>query len=272
MIFALVPLLLLAAVVAAVVLAVQRRGGGTPQLTGDSVRRFFQYLILAGLLFAAGSGLTGLLGRLLRRVLDPWHTPGDESILALQITFTVIALPLWAALAWWTHRRHRSDPQEGRAELWTAYLTLVLVVSLLVVLVGWQSGVASLVEQRSGSFTSHSFSAHIGASVGSELLGVEASVTTTAGYSYQVARGELRGSSNSFQIDQSFSQSSGEALVVLEENAFDCYGYDFHSEALGQLSDSAGRLCEVVEDSRFVSATDARFWDSVIATFVRSSR
>src|SRR5690606_22977906 len=71
---------------------------------------------------------------------------------------------------------------------------------------------------------------------------------------------------NSFQIDQSFSQSSGEALVVLEENAFDCYGYDFHSEALGQLSDSAGRLCEVVEDSRFVSATDARFWDTQLAT------
>lgn len=148
MIFALVPLLLLAAVVAAVVLAAHRRSGSTPQLTGDSVRRFFQYLILAGLLFAAGSGLTGLLGRLLRRVVDPAYSAGDESVLALQITFTVIALPLWAALAWWTHRRHRSDPREGRAELWTAYLTLVLVVSLLVVLVGWQSGVASLPEHR----------------------------------------------------------------------------------------------------------------------------
>lgn len=99
MIFALIPLLLLGAVVTAVVMTVQRRGGSTPQLTGDSVRRFFQYLILAGLLFAAGAGLTGLLGRLLRSALEPDYRPGDESILALQITFTVIALPLWAALA-----------------------------------------------------------------------------------------------------------------------------------------------------------------------------
>lgn len=153
MIFALIPLLLLGAVVTAVVMTVQRRGGSTPQLTGDSVRRFFQYLILAGLLFAAGAGLTGLLGRLLRSALEPDYRPGDESILALQITFTVIALPLWAALAWWTHRRHRSDPAEGRAELWTAYLTLVLVVSLLVVLIGWQSGVDALVHGRGPWFS-----------------------------------------------------------------------------------------------------------------------
>lgn len=145
MILVLVPLLLLAAVVAAVVLAVQRRGGSPAQLTGDSVRRFFQYLILAGLLIAAGSGLTGLLGRILRSVVDPESTTGDESFLALQITFTVIALPLWAGLAWWSHRRHRADPEEGRAELWTAYLTLVLVVSLLVVLTGWQEGVTAVV-------------------------------------------------------------------------------------------------------------------------------
>lgn len=148
MIVVLVPLLLLAAVVAVVVLVTQRRGGGAPQLTGDSVRRFFQYLILAGLLFAAGSGLTGLLGRLVRGIVDPDQTSGNESMLALQITFTVIALPLWSALAWWTHRQHRRDPEEGRAALWTAYLTLVLVISLLVVLFGWQDGVVTLVRDR----------------------------------------------------------------------------------------------------------------------------
>lgn len=144
MILALIPLLLLAAVVTVVVLAVQRRSGQTPEVTGDSVRRFFQYLILAGLLFAAGSGLTGLLGRLLRRAVDPEATLGDDSFLALLITFTVIALPLWVGLAWWTHRRHRQDPAEGRSGLWAAYLTLVLIISLLVVLSGWQSAVVSV--------------------------------------------------------------------------------------------------------------------------------
>lgn len=143
MIFALIPLLLLAGVVAIVVLAVQRRGG--PQLTGTSVRQFFQYLILAGLLFAAGPGLTGLLGRLLDAAVDPEATMAwDDSALALYLTFTVIALPLWAALAWWTRRRHREEPGEGRAALWTAYLTLVLVVSLLVTLSGWQAAAVSV--------------------------------------------------------------------------------------------------------------------------------
>ncbi|QFG68310.1 DUF5671 domain-containing protein [Ornithinimicrobium pratense] len=144
MILGLIPLLLLAAVVATAVLAVQRRGG-SPQLTGNSVRQFFQYLILAGLLFAAGSGLTGLLGRLLDAAVDPEAALAwDDSLLALYLTFTVIALPLWGALAWWTRRRHRTDPREGRAALWTAYLTLVPVVSLLVVLSGWQATAVSL--------------------------------------------------------------------------------------------------------------------------------
>jgi PKD repeat protein len=120
-------------------------------------------------------------------------------------------------------------------------------------------------EQRSGSYTTHSVSAHIGASVGSELLGVEASVTATAGYSYQAARGELRGSGNSFQLDQSFSQANGEALLVLEENAFDCYSYQLRRRDFGELDDSAARLCERIDGTHFVSATDARFWDTELA-------
>ncbi|WP_131104313.1 DUF5671 domain-containing protein [Ornithinimicrobium sufpigmenti] len=139
-------LLLLAVVVAAVVVAGQRRGGSA-QLTADTgnpVRQFFQYLILAGLLFAAGSGLTGLLRRLLDAAVDPTATMAwDDSLLALYLTFTVIALPLWVALAWWTRRRHRAEPREGRAALWTAYLTLVLVISLLVILSGWQGAADS---------------------------------------------------------------------------------------------------------------------------------
>ena len=84
----LVPLALLGGVVAAIVVAVRRRSGTdghdsqAPEGGGQSVRRFFQYLLLAGLLFAAAAGVTGLLSRLLDTddVLVP-----DDSQLALEL-------------------------------------------------------------------------------------------------------------------------------------------------------------------------------------------
>lgn len=113
----------------------------TPGSTGQSIRRFFQYLLLAGLLFAAASGVTGLLGRLItadRQLIR------DDATLALQITFVVIALPIWAALAWWTHRRMRAQPDEVHSLGWAAYLTLVSIVSLVVALVGWHRSVGAV--------------------------------------------------------------------------------------------------------------------------------
>lgn len=98
------------------------------------VRRFFQYLLLAGLLIVAAIGISGLLAR----ALDPDPTPDpDRTQLALQLAFVIIALPLWVALAWWTRARAGRDPAEYASREWAAYLTVVGVVSLITAMVGW---------------------------------------------------------------------------------------------------------------------------------------
>lgn len=132
-------------------LAVSRRrhaspghGSGGPaggHVEGTEIRRFFQYLLLAGLLFASASGVTGLVGRLLDRedVLVE-----DEASLALQLTFTLVALPLWAVLARWTWRRLHSVPSEARSAGWAVYLTAVGLVSLVVAMTGWHAALSAL--------------------------------------------------------------------------------------------------------------------------------
>lgn len=138
----LVPLAVLVGIVLVVVRLARRGPSGTAragasatQTSGQAVRRFFQFLLLTGLLVAAGSGVAGLLGRL----LDPGRVlVRDDGGLALQLTFTFIALPIWAALAWWTSRRLRTDPAESRSLGWAAYLTIVGIISLVVAMVAWQ--------------------------------------------------------------------------------------------------------------------------------------
>lgn len=110
--------------------------------TGQSVRRFFQYLLMSGLALGATNGLTGLLGRL----LDPGRElVRDDALLALQLTLVLIALPLWAALAWWTWRRQRADVAEVSSVGWLFYLTFVGVISLVVAMVGWYRTLSPLV-------------------------------------------------------------------------------------------------------------------------------
>lgn len=122
-------------------------------------------------------------------------------------------------------------------------------------------------EKRAGSFTSHDVSAYVGVSAGFDVLGagVETSVKATAGYNYQANTGAIHGSENGFALNQGFSSSLGEALMVVEENSFRCYSYSVRSEVDGVLPDSGMRMCEVVEDSRGMSATTAEFWDTTVA-------
>lgn len=148
MTFALLVLVLVALVVLGAGAALQRRhpgagpgAAGSAASTGQSVRRFFQYLLLAGLLFASAAGVTGLLGR----VLDPGTLAEGDAQLALQLTFTGIALPIWLVLAWWTWRRLREDPAEAAAPAWALYLTLVGVIALLLAMTGWHRSLVPLV-------------------------------------------------------------------------------------------------------------------------------
>ena len=137
----LVVLALLVGGVVLVVRLVRRRGDdhgpagdGASTSAGHAVRRFFQYLLLLGLLVAAASGVSGLLGRLLEPGAELVR---DDAGLALQLTFTLIALPLWGALAVWTDRRLGRDPGEARSPGWAVYLTLAGLISLVVAMVAW---------------------------------------------------------------------------------------------------------------------------------------
>ena len=141
-VFLLVPVAVVAGIVLLVAQLRRRDDDAAVRGAGHAVRRFFQYLLLLGLLVAAASGVSGLLAR----VLDPGTTLlRDDGALALQLTFTLIALPLWGALAWWTGRRTRQDPDETRSVGWAAYLTLAGLVSLVVAMVGWRATLAALV-------------------------------------------------------------------------------------------------------------------------------
>jgi hypothetical protein len=107
------------------------------------VRRFFQYLLLLGLLVVASLGVVGLLGP----VLETSAVVAAPSETARSITFAAIGVPLLVGLAWWTRKRLAEDPAEARSFGWTAYLFLATVVSLVTAMValvgvlGWVVGV-----------------------------------------------------------------------------------------------------------------------------------
>ena len=121
--------LVLGIIVAAVVLVGRRISGkqgpgGPPDI--HMVRRFFQYLLLFGLLVVTASGLSGLLGR----ALEPGAlVSGDQSELALSVAFTVVGLPLYAALALWSRRRLAEDPREASSLGWTFYSTVAALTT-----------------------------------------------------------------------------------------------------------------------------------------------
>ena len=95
-------------------------GGTAGPADGHTVRRFFQYLVLYGLLVVVAVGLSGLLGRLLDRDV---LVSADEAQLARDLAFTVVGVPLFAGVALWSRRRLADDPAEARSLGWAFYVT-----------------------------------------------------------------------------------------------------------------------------------------------------
>ena len=120
--------LILVALIAVVVLVLRkvthRAGAGTPD--GHAVRRFFQYLLLYGLLVVAAVGVSGLLGRLFDRSFAE-----DEATLALYVAFTVVGVPLYAGMALWSRRTFRTSDTEGRSLGWAFYATAASLTSYM---------------------------------------------------------------------------------------------------------------------------------------------
>jgi hypothetical protein len=100
---------------------------------GHPVRRFFQYLLLYGLLVVVATGLSGLLGRLLDRGA---LVSTDQTELARSVSFTVVGIPLFVGVALWTRRSFREQPAEAKSFGWSFYATLASLTSLSVAMFG----------------------------------------------------------------------------------------------------------------------------------------
>ena len=130
-----VGLLLLVVLVAAVVLGARKAMGRErgPVTEAHAIRRFFQYLLLFGLLVVVAVGFSGLLGRALDR--DP-IVAADDVELARSLAFTVVGVPLYAAVALWSRRRLLEDPLERLSLGWVFYVTAAAITSLIVAMTG----------------------------------------------------------------------------------------------------------------------------------------
>ncbi|HEX2858527.1 MAG TPA: DUF5671 domain-containing protein [Propionibacteriaceae bacterium] len=124
------------ALIVAVVLVARRftagaAAGGSSE--AHAVRRFFQYLLLYGLLMVVGVGVSGLLGRLFDGQL---RLAGDEAGLARDLAFTVVGIPLFAGVALWSRSRFRAGPEESRSLGWAFYVTAASVTALVFAMTG----------------------------------------------------------------------------------------------------------------------------------------
>lgn len=118
--------------IALVVWAVRQRQGARP-VDGRSVRRFFQYVLLYGLMVVVATGLAELLGLLLEQ---PSIVGDDRTALARSLTFTLFGIPMLALAAAWTRRNHRRDPEEAQSLGWVAYVTALALTALALTMTG----------------------------------------------------------------------------------------------------------------------------------------
>ena len=124
----LLPLLVLIGVV---VLVVRLAGGNNPtsgESAGVAVRRIFQYLVLVVALVLSCVGLAGVFSEAL---MSGEQITRDTAGVARSISFLLVGVPAFVALALYTRRRLRDDAAEVRSAGWAVYLTLVLFGSLV---------------------------------------------------------------------------------------------------------------------------------------------
>jgi len=141
-------LLTLAVPVLLVVWAVRHLGSrtGAPRADAHSVRRFFQYLLLYGLVIVATVGVSDLLGL---PVEEQSLAGDDRSLLARALTFVVFGLPMFVLLAVWSRRHLQTDPDEARSLGWAFYATVAPLTAVVVAMVTLQGVAATaLADQR----------------------------------------------------------------------------------------------------------------------------
>jgi Flp pilus assembly pilin Flp len=125
----LLPLLVLIGIIVLVARMVGSRDRTTSDSQGVSVRRIFQYLAMLATLVLSCVGLAGLIDA---AATSAQQITVDTGAVARSISFVVVGLPAFVALALYTRRGLREDPAEVRSAGWALYLTLALLVSLVI--------------------------------------------------------------------------------------------------------------------------------------------
>ncbi len=141
-------ILSIAVPVVLVVWAVRQFGNRTGSRGTDahSIRRFFQYLLLYGLMIVAAVGLSDLLGLLFQ---EPSLAGDDNSALARALTFSVFGIPMFVLLTVWSRRHLKQDPDEARSLGWAFYATVAPLTALVVAMTALHGVVsAALADQR----------------------------------------------------------------------------------------------------------------------------
>jgi hypothetical protein len=124
-------ILSLALPIVLVVWAVRHFGNrtGAPGSGARGVRRFFQYLLLYGLMIVATVGVSDLLGLLVQQSA---LAGDDRSALARALTFSLFGIPMFVLVAVWSRRRLQQDPDEARSLSWAVYATVAPLTALVV--------------------------------------------------------------------------------------------------------------------------------------------
>ena len=102
-------------------------------LHAESVRRFFQYFLLLGLIVIIGIGFTGLLSRV---VQNSDVIVVDQTALARNVSFVVVGVPLYFVIAIWTRRKYLAGPAEVKSLGWNLYFTLASLIFLIGTVLG----------------------------------------------------------------------------------------------------------------------------------------
>ena len=99
-----------------------------------SLRRAFQYIILYGLVTVVGIGLSGLVSHLLE---GDKVVVTDKVALALELSFTLVGIPIIIFLGLWSHRQLKKDPTEKLSSGFQFYLYATSITSLLFTMVAF---------------------------------------------------------------------------------------------------------------------------------------
>lgn len=128
-----VALIIPLALIVVVVRAVQGRSGLAPGQASISLRRFFQYAVLLGLLIVVANGLEGFLTEALE---NRTRLAGNGSVdVALPGAFIGVGGPLFVLMITRIRRRLHSEPGERDSLGWAFYWSVSQLVALAVLMV-----------------------------------------------------------------------------------------------------------------------------------------